>query len=115
MEHDGETGKFFHNGVENFKCQGRGNELAFSVAGALFGSELVCAVRSTDRDGKAIAAGAGSEVYNFFGVGVGVVVGRNFVLNTCEHAEFAFNGYIKLVSVVHYLLCKSYVFFVGKV
>ena len=38
VEHDGESGKFFHYGVENVECQRRGNELAFFVAGALFGS-----------------------------------------------------------------------------
>ena len=115
VEHDGETGEFFHNGVEHVECQRRGNELAVGVAGALLGSELVCAVGSTDRDSEGVAACAGSEVDNFFGVGVGVVVGRNFVFNAGENAEFAFNSYIELVSLVNDFLCEGYVFFVGKV
>ncbi len=44
------------------------------VACALFGSELVSAVRSADGNGKAVAACACNEVNHFFGVGVGVVV-----------------------------------------
>lgn len=96
MENDGEAGEFFHNGVENVECEGRGNELTLGVAGAPGGGELVSAVRGADRNGERVAAGAGSEVDNLFGVGVGVVVGRNFVFNTGEDAEFAFDSYIEL-------------------
>jgi hypothetical protein len=71
-------------------------------------------VRSADRDGERVAACAGSEVDHFFGVGVCVVVGRNFVLDACEHTEFAFDSYVKLMSVVAYFLCEGNVFFVGE-
>ena len=74
MEYDGEAGKLFHHTVENVECQWRGNEFAFLIAGALVGGELVSTVRSADRDSERVATGAGGEVYNFFGVGVCVVV-----------------------------------------
>jgi hypothetical protein len=115
VEYDREAGKLGHNSVEDVESQGRGNELAFFVAGALLGSELVSTVGSADRDSEGVAAGAGSEVDNLFGVGVGVVVGRNFVFNAGENAELTFYSYVVLVSVFYNLLGKSYVFFVGEV
>ncbi len=72
-------------------------------------------MRSTDRDSEAVATCTGREVDNFFGVGVGVVVGRNFVLNACENAELAFNGYVELMSVVNNFLGEGNVFLVGEV
>ncbi len=44
-----------------------------------------------------------------------MVVGRNFVFNTGEDAEFAFDSYIELVGVVNNLLGEGNVFFVGEV
>ena len=55
-----------------------------------------------------------SEIDNFFRIGISVVVRRNFVFNTCQYAKFAFYSYIKLVSVINYLLSQCYVFFVRK-
>ncbi len=75
VEYDGESGELLHNGVEYVECQRRGYELAFLVAGALLGSELVGTVACADRDSERVAAGAGSEVDNFLGIGVCVVVG----------------------------------------
>ena len=63
VEHDGEAGEFFHNGVEHIESQWRGHEVTFGVAGALFGGELVSAVRSADGDSEGVATGACSEVY----------------------------------------------------
>ena len=81
----------------------------------MLGSELVGTVRSTDRDGEAIATCASSEVDYLFGVGVGVVVGRYFVFYTCEYTKFALNCYIVLVSIFYYFLGEGYVFLVGEV
>ncbi len=96
VEYDGEAGEFLHNSVEHVECQRRGNELAFCVACALGGSKLVCAVAGADRDSERVATGAGSEVNHFFGVGVGVVVRRNFVFYAGEYAELTFYGYVML-------------------
>ncbi len=114
MEHDGESGKFFHYGVENVECQRRGNELAFFVAGALFGSELVCAVAGTDRDSEGVATGAFSKLDNFFGVGICVVVGRYFVFHAGENAELTFHSHVVLVCVFNNFFGKSNVFFKRK-
>ena len=107
MENNGETGEFFHDSVEDIECQRRGNEFAFFVAGALFGGEFVGTVACADRDSKRVTTCAGSEVDYFFGIGIGVVVRRNFVFNAGENAEFAFDCYVKLVSVVTYLLVRA--------
>ncbi len=115
MEHDGESGELFHNGVKYLECQWGRNEAAFCVACALLGSEFVCAVACADRDGQRIAACTGSEVDDFLRVGVCVVVTGNFVLNAGQYAKFTFNSNVILVSVVYDLFCKGYVFLVGKV
>ena len=44
-----------------------------------------------------------------------MVVGRYFVLYTCENAELAFYSYVILVSVVYHFLCEGNVFLVGEV
>ena len=93
----------------------RGYELAFLVAGALLGGELVGTVACADRDSERVAAGAGSEVDNFLGIGVCVVVGGYFVLNAGKYAELAFDSHVILVSVVAYFLGEGYVFLVGEV
>ena len=94
---------------------GAGNELAFGIAGALFGCELVSTVRCTDRNSQRVAAGTGCEVDNFLRISVCVVVGRYFVFYACENTEFTFDSYVELVSIIYYLLGQSNVFFVGKV
>ena len=115
VEHDGESGELLHNGVENVECQGRRNELAVGVAGALLGSELVCAVAGTDGDGQGVATGAGGEVDYLLGVGVGVVVSGNLILNAGENAQLTFDGNVVLVGVVNNLLGEGHVLLVGEV
>ena len=66
-------------------------------------------------DSQRVAACAGSEVDNFFGISVGVVVAADFIFNAGENAEFAFNGNVILMGVVGYFLCQGNILFVGKV
>ena len=115
MQYDGEAGEFLHNGVENVESQRGRNQLAVLVACALLGSELVGAVACADRDGEGVATGAGSEVDNLFGVGVGVVVRRNLILNAGKNAELALNSYVVSVSVINNLLSEGNVLLVGEV
>ena len=115
MEHDGEAWEFLHDGVEDVECEGRGNEQArLWVARALCGSKFVCAVARADGDGKAVNACARNEVDNFFGLRVVAFFCHNFILNTCEYAEFALYGNVELVSVFNNLLRQSNVLLVGK-
>lgn len=81
---------------------------------ALFGFELICTVRSTDRNSQRVTTCASSEVNNFFRVSICVVFSRHFIFYTCQYAEFALYCNIELVSVVNNLLCQSYIFFVWK-
>ena len=111
----GKPGSSFHHAVEHIESQWGGNEDTLFVAGALLGSELVGAVAGADRDGQRVAAGAGGEVNHFGGIGVGVVVGGNLVLNAGEHAELTFYGHVVLVCVVNYFLGESHVLLVGEV
>ena len=104
MEHDGESGKFLLNLVEHVEGEWRGNEFAsLRVAGALLGLELVSAVRGADRDGQRVAACAGREVDDLFGLGVVRLLSHNLVLNTSEHTEFALYCHVVLVSILHNL------------
>ena len=84
------------------------------VTGALSGRKLVSADACTDGDSQRIAARTCSEVYHFGGVGVGVVVGRNFVFDAGQYAEFAFDGYVILVSVIGHFLGEGNVLLVGQ-
>ncbi len=115
VENDGETGKFLHTAFEYVECQGRRNEDTFLVTCALLGFELVCTVRSTDRDSQAVATGLAYKVNNLFGACICVVLGNNVVLNTCEDTKLALNSYIVLVSILNNFLCESNVLLVGEV
>ena len=116
MQYDGEAREFLHNGVENVESQGRRYQTTRSgVYVALLGFELVGTVRSTDRDSQRVATRAVCEVDNLFGVGVGVVFGRNLILNTGENAQLTFNGYIELVCIVNYFFREGYILFVRQV
>lgn len=81
---------------------------------ALFGFELICTVRSTDRNSQRIATCTGSKVNNFFGVSICVVLCRYFILYTSQYAKFAFYCNIELVSILNNLLCQSNIFFIWK-
>ena len=70
--------------------------------------ELVSAVRSTDRDSKAVNAGLGNEFFYFFGSGVGAVLSGDLdlVFNACKSAQLAFYYDAVVVSVFDYLAGK---------
>ena len=115
MEYDGEARDALLNLFENVETQWGRNEDAVLVAGALLGFELVSTVRSTNRDCERINAGLLYEVDNIVGVGVGVVLSNNIVLDTCQYAKLTLNGYIELVCVVNNLFGESNILLVGEV
>ena len=57
------------------------------------GLELVCAVAGADGDGQRVAAGAGDELLDLFGAGVGAVLSGDLdlVLNAGESAKLGLN------------------------
>lgn len=115
MEYDGEAREFLHHSVEYVECEwGRNEAACLGVAGTLLGSELVCAVTGTDRDGEAVTTCAGCKVNDFFGFGIVALCVADFVLDTCEYTEFAFDCYVELVSIFNDLLGEGNVFFVWK-
>ena len=66
MENDREARELLLNLGQDVECQWRRNEqTSLRVACALVRSELVCTVRSTDRDRERVATGTCSEVDYF--------------------------------------------------
>ena len=101
--------------MQHVECQGRRNQTAgFRVACALLGLELVSAVRCTDRDSQRVAACAGSEVDDLFGLGVVRLLSCHLVLNTGEHTELALYGDVVLVSILNNLARDADVLLVGQ-
>ena len=115
MQHDGEAGELLLDLGQDVETQFGRNEDTLGVAGALLGLELVGAVRRTDRDGQRVYAGLRYEVDHVGGVGIGVVLGRNLVLDAGQHAQLTLDRYVELVCVVYDLLGEGYVFVVGQV
>ena len=115
MQHDGEAGELLLDLGQDVETQFGRNEDTLGVAGALLGLELVGAVRRTDRDGQRVYAGLRYEVDHVSGVGIGVVLGRNLVLDAGQHAQLTLDRYVELVCVVYDLLGEGYVFVVGQV
>jgi hypothetical protein len=115
VQHDGEARKLLLDLGQNIETQFGRNEDALGVAGALFGLELVGAVRGADRDGQRIHAGLGYEIHDVLGIGVGVVLGRNLVLHTGQYAQLAFYRHVELVCVVDHLLGERHVLLIGEV
>ena len=113
MQYDGESRKFLHYSVQYFECQRRRYQTtSLRIYVALFGFELVCTVRSTDRNSQRVTTCASSKVDYFFRVSISMMFSRNFVFYTSQYTKFAFYSYIKLMSVVNYLFRQSNVFFV---
>ena len=66
------------------------------------GLELVCAMAGADGDGQRVAAGAGDELFDFFGMGVGAVLSGDLdlVLNAGESAKLGLNDNAVVMCVL---------------
>ncbi len=106
MEHDGEAGQALDHLIEDVEAQGRGNQLALLVAGALGGGELVGAVAGTDGDGQGVAAGLVHELFHFLGAGVGGVLSGNLdlVLYAGQTAQLGLDHNAVVVRILDHLL-----------
>ena len=115
MQHDGEARKLLLDGGQYVESQGRRNQTArLGIYGALLGGELVGSVRGADRDGQRIDARLGHEVNDLFGLGVVADFGSYLVLDAGQHAQFAFDRHVVLVSVLHDPLRQGDVLVVGE-
>ncbi len=116
MEYNGEIGEFLFHGLEHVERQGRGHEAScLRITRALFGSELVSAVRCTDRDGEAVDAGTCHEVNHLLWVSIGMMVAGDFILDAREHSEFSFHSDTVAMGVVAYFLREGHILLVWKV
>ena len=69
-------------------------------------------MRSTDRDSEWVAASACSEVDNFLWLSVVRLSSYYLVFYASEYAELSLYSYVKLVSVIYYLLSEGNIFLV---
>ena len=106
MQHDREAGQTLGDFLQNVEAEGRRDEDALLVAGALLGLELVCAVAGADGDGQRVAAGLGDELLDFFGMGVGGLVcgDLHFVLDAGQRAELRLDDDAAVMRVLNDLL-----------
>ena len=72
MEHDGEAGQALGDLFQHVEAQGRRDQDALLIAGALGGGKLIGAVAGADGDGQRVAAGLGDELLHLLGMGVGL-------------------------------------------
>ena len=115
MEHDGEAGQTAGDLLQNVEPQRRGNQNALLVPGALLGGELISAVGGADGDGQRVTAGLLHKLLYVLGTGVGMVFGRNLVLDTGQHTQLALHRHIVLVGILHDLLRQRHVLIVRQV
>ena len=103
VQHDGEAGQAAGDLLQNVEAQGRRNQNALLVAGALVSGELVGAVAGADGDGQRVAAGLGDELLHLFGMGVGGVVGGDLdvVLDAGQSAQLGLDDDAVVVSVLN--------------
>ena len=80
VQNDGEAGQTLGDFFQNVEAQSGGNQNALLVDGALLGGELVSAVAGADGDGQTVTAGAGYELFDFLGTGVGSALSGNIDL-----------------------------------
>ena len=97
MENDRKAGQAFFHLFENIEAKRRRHEDAVGVSRALGGLELVCPVRRSDRDRKAVDTGSLDEIFDLFRAGVGGLFCDDLVLDPCEHTELAFDGDVVLL------------------
>ena len=98
MEHDRESGQTAADFLKDVKAE----------LGLRAGFELVCAVAGADGDRKAVASGAGDELLDVLGTGVGAVFGGDvdFVFDSCEGAELGLYDHAVVMGIFHYLFCE---------
>ena len=106
VQHDREAGQTLGDFLQHVEAEGRRDQDALLIAGALLGLELVCAVAGADGDGQRVAAGLGDELLDFFGMGVGSLVcgDLHFVLDAGQRAELSFDDDAVVVRVLDDLL-----------
>ena len=115
MEHDGEAGQLFHDGVEHVESQRRRNQTTgLRVAGALFGSKLIGSVRRTNRDSQRVDTRFRHKVDHLFGLRIVRFSCYDVVFYAGQNTQFAFYGYIKLMGIVYHFLRQSHILVVGK-
>ena len=76
---------------EDVEAEGRRNENAVGIAGALLRLELISAVAGADGDGQRVDAGLGDEFLDLFRTGVGADCVADLVLDAGQGAELAFD------------------------
>ena len=106
MKHNGESGQALHDLVQDIKAQGRRNQLALLVAGALGGSELVSAVAGADGDSQGVAAGLLHELLDLLGMSVVGLLGRDLhvILDAGQSAQLGLHNHAVVVGVLNHLL-----------
>ena len=106
VENDGEAGQTLGDLLQHVEAQGRGNQDALLVAGALVGGELVSAVAGADGDGQGVTAGLGDELLDLLRTGIGSSVSGNLniVLDAGQSAQLSLNHHAVVVSVLNNLL-----------
>ena len=115
VEDDGEAGELLLDGLEDVEGQGRRQQAAgLGVDGALLGFELVGAMAGADADGQGVAARAGGEVDDLFGLGVVAHLGGYLVLDAGQHTELALDGDVILVGIFHHLARNLDVLLIGQ-
>ena len=106
MQHDGEAGQTAGDLFQNVEAQGRRNQNALLVAGALGGGELVSAVAGADGDGQRVARRClVDELLDLFGTGVGGVLGGNLdlVLDAGQRAQLGLDHNAVVMGILDHL------------
>ena len=106
MENDGEAGQALGDLFEDVEAQGRRDQNALFVAGALGSRELVCAVAGADGDGQGVTAGLGNEFLDLFrtGIGSGVRSDLDLILDAGEGAKLGLDDDAVVMRVLDDLL-----------
>ncbi len=106
MQHDGETRQTLGDLFQNVEAQSGGDQDALLVDGALLGGELVSAVRGADGNGQGVTAGAGHELFDFLGTGIGGSLSGDIdlVLNASQGAQLSLNDNAVVVCILNDLL-----------
>ena len=105
MQHDGEAGQTLGDLLQNVKAQlGLSLELEGAVAGA-------------DRDGQAVAPGAGGKLLDLFGAGVAGILGGHLhvVLHAGQTAQLGLDGHVAVVRVLDDLAGQGDILLEGQV